>query len=147
MTNSTEPLGLGQPSAKRADNKLSAARPDWVPSRRGLVAIRASLIELDRSTAAMRAVPPLGEPDFDDAWSDLTEAYQALTDRIRVPLDAEDWPGLASAVIEARASFRAVRDQDNIVQGKICDVLAATIEETEAKIAARSNDALVGGAA
>lgn len=77
---------------------------NWAPSAEAIAALRSGLAEMDHRSAEMRALPPLGEIDLDQAWSELIEAFEAANDRIRRLLDAGDWPTLLAELLEARAA-------------------------------------------
>jgi hypothetical protein len=82
---------------------------EWIPSAAVIDDLRGGLAEMDSALARMRSVEPLGEDDFDEAWEELAEAYAAEIDRIRSPLEAEDWPTLAAVIIESREAREAER--------------------------------------
>ncbi|MFG3342596.1 hypothetical protein [Glycomyces sp. NPDC048151] len=79
----------------------------WVPSAAVIDDLRGGLAEMDSALAGMRSVEPIGEDDLDEAWEDLADAYAAEIDRIRRPLEAEDWPTLAEVLSESREAWEA----------------------------------------
>jgi hypothetical protein len=83
----------------------------WIPPAKLIDDVRRGLAEMDSALAGMHAIEPLGEDDLDEAWAELTEAYAAQIDRIRHPLEAEDWTTLIAVLIEDRDA-RAGRHAD-----------------------------------
>jgi hypothetical protein len=75
---------------------------EWVPSATAIEKLCRGLAEMDSALTGLRSVEPSGEDDLDEAWRDVTEAYAAEIDRIRRPLEAEDWPTLIAVLNENR---------------------------------------------